>query len=265
MVGAEPGVDDRSLIWRSFSILDTFTTRDSSLGLAELAKRTGLPKSSVHRIASNLVRVGALERNQGDFRLGLHLFELGLLVPDQRRLRDASLPFMTDLYEVSREVVHLGVLNRRDVLYVVKLAGHNQVPLPTREGGRIPATCTSLGKAILAFSPRATVKSVIDSGLARRTPYSIVEPRVLVEQLAAVARSGLAYDREESVLGTVCIGAPIFGPGRRVRAAISVTGPIGRFQPDRMAAAVRVAALAISRQLAEGRLSDDGIPCARIP
>jgi IclR family acetate operon transcriptional repressor len=260
----EPGRDECSLISRTFSILDTFTTQDGSLGVAELAKRTGLPKTTVRRIASNLVRVGALEPNQGDFRLGLYLFELGLLVPDQRRLRDAALPFMTDLYEISKEVIHLGVLDGRDVLYIVKLAGRNQVPLPTREGGRMPATCTSLGKAILAFSPRATIKATIDSGLTRVTPYSIVEPSVLLDQLAQTARDGVAYEREESVLGTVCIGAPIFGRDRSVRAAISVAGPGSRFQPDRMAAAVRVAAFALSRQLAaEGRLNDGTIATAR--
>jgi IclR family acetate operon transcriptional repressor len=265
MVAREPAGDERSLILRTFSILDTFTTKDSSLGLAELAKQTGLPKTTVHRIASNLVRVGALERGDGDFRLGLYLFELGQLVPEQRRLRDAALPFLVDLYEASKEVIHLGVLAERDVLYVVKIAGHDQVPLPTREGGRMPATCTSLGKAILAFSPRATIKATIEGGLTRITPYSIVEPSVLLDQLAQIARDGVAYEREESVLGNVCVGAPILEPGRQVRAAISVAGPTSRFQPDRMAAAVRVAASATARRLANQRLNDGRSTAAGMP
>ena len=235
---------------RTFKILESFTDLDRSITLAELTRRTGLPKSTVHRIASDLAQMGMLERDGADFRLGIQLFELGQLVPDARRLREVALPFIEDLFEASREIIHLGVLSGRDILYLVKVAGHNQIPLPTRDGGRMPAHATSLGKAILAHSPRSVVMDVLSGGLRPVTPYTIAAPNVLLEQLAEIARTGVAYDNEESVLGTRCVGAAILDKHRRARAAISITGPSSRFDPQKYAAAVKVAASGISREVA---------------
>lgn len=252
-MAASPRGDPRSVLTRTFSILEAFTARDASLSLAELTRRTGFPKSTVYRIASELVDMGMLAREDesGGYRLGLQLFELGTLVPDQRDLRQVAIPYMEDLYEASKEVVHLGVLAAQDVLYIAKVAGHGQVPLPTRDGGRMPAHCTALGKAMLARSSRSTVVRVMEGGLPAVTRYTITVPKVLVAELAEVARAGVAFDREEAVLGSVCVAAAIIGPGGTARAALSVTGPSHRYDPVLMARAVRVAASAVSRQLGQ--------------
>ncbi len=234
---------------RVFRVLDAFGDTDRSLSAAEVVRRTGLPKSTVHRIIGDLVEAGMLERTGAGFCLGVHLFELGCLVPPQRRLREFALPFMEDLYEATHEVVHLGVLHGSDVLYLVKISGHDRVPLPTRDGARMPAHATGLGKAMLALSPRAAVREVLAGPLRALTPYTIVVPGVLLKELAEVARTGLAFDHEEAVVGVVCVAAPIFMPGSPTLAAISVTGPSHRFDPDRVASAVRLAAAAITRGL----------------
>jgi DNA-binding IclR family transcriptional regulator len=79
------------------------------LTLSELVACTGLPKTTVHRMALELVALGALERRNGGYALGPRLFELGQLVPRHRALRDVALPYMHDLYEVTRETVQLAV------------------------------------------------------------------------------------------------------------------------------------------------------------
>ncbi|NED58929.1 helix-turn-helix domain-containing protein, partial [Micromonospora aurantiaca] len=78
----------------------------------------GLPKSTAHRIALDLAEAGLLERDGARVRLGLRLFEIGQRVPRQRVLRDAAVPYMSDLREATRQTVHLAVLEGTEVVYV---------------------------------------------------------------------------------------------------------------------------------------------------
>lgn len=234
-------------------MLDAFGGDTSNLSLGELARRADLPKSTVHRIVGQLVQWGALERNGTGLRLGIRLFELGSVVSHQRELRDAAVPFMEDLYESTHETVHLGLLDRCEVVYVEKITGHRRVQVPTGVGRRMPCHCTGLGKAILAFSPPAVVDRVLRNGLRPRTCYTIVIPELLLEELDRVRAAGVAFDREESALGVNCAAAPIMNAAGVAIGAISVTGATSRLEPSRFASAVRTAALGLQRTLATPR------------
>lgn len=247
------GSDGRSVLERAFRVLNAFAPRDSRLSLAELSRRTSLPKGSLHRIAGQLIMVGALERVGDRYQLGLHMFEIARMVPVQLRLREATLPFMEDLYEATHETVHLGVLRDTEVIYIERIAGHRQVYCPTRVGGRMPAHCTSLGKALLAFSGPEVLERVVAGGLPALSPHTITVPRVLRQQIEQARADGVAFDNEETIRGLVCVAAPVMHH-RDVVAALSVTGPRARLNPRRLAPAVRTAALGASRSLSRARL-----------
>jgi DNA-binding IclR family transcriptional regulator len=232
-----------------FTILDAFRSGDTTVSLSELSRRTQLPKSTVHRITASLVEWGALKKTSCGFQLGMRLFELGGLVPLQSTIREAALPFMTDLYESTHETVHLGILDDVEVVYLDKVGGHRSMRLPSRVGGRMPAHCVGLGKAMLAYASPQAVDRVIARELEARTPYTITSPVLFIDALRQVREDGVAYDREEAKLGVCCVAAPILDASRAPVAAISVTGPTARFQPERYAAAVRTAALSLSRTL----------------
>lgn len=231
------------------SILAAFEDERADLGISELARRTGLAKSTTHRLVLELVRLGLLEPVGPGIRLGMRLFELGQLVPRQRTLKDAALPFMEDLREATQNNVHLAVLDGIEVVYVEILRVRNSQPLPSRVGGRMPAHATGVGKAILAFSGPEVVKARIDAGLPRRSPYTIIMPGALARELRTITETGVSYDRQESAVGIVCAAAPVFGEDGEVQAAISVTGRAERLDIERMSPAVRTAALALSRTL----------------
>ncbi len=243
------GVDRRSVLGRALVVLDAFGPGELTLPVAELVRRVALPKSTVHRLVADLVAHGLLERAGTEVCLGVHLFELGCRVPAHRRLRETGLPFMEDLYETTHQVVHLGILDGYDVLCTVRINGHADLGLPTGDGARVPAHASALGKAMLAFSPRAVLVRLLTVGLRALTPYTIVVPEVLVQDLAATCRTGVAFDREEAMLGAAAVAAPVLGPGHLVLGALSVTGPTQRFEPAHLAQAVRVAAAGIARQL----------------
>ena len=239
----------RSVLERAFTILGAYGPADRKLTLAELTRRTGIPKATVHRLAGELRELGVLEGERGVYRIGIRMFELGQLVPLQRDLRNAALPFMQDLFEATHETIHLAVLDGTDVLYIDKISGHRRVAAGSRVGGRLPAHCTAVGKAMLAVSPPGALDTLLAAGLAPRTAFTITNPSVLKRQLATAARAGVAYEREESDLGVTCVASPVYGFGRHVVAAMSITGPVGRLRPERYAPAVHLAALALSRRL----------------
>lgn len=236
-------------VGKALSLLDAFGHLDVSLGVSELARRTGIPKSTAFRLLAILEQRHLVERHGTRYLLGKRLFELGNRVSfcRPRSLRDNALPFLGDLYEFTHETVHLAILEGTDVLYLEKLFGHRQVRAPSAVGGRVPAYCSAVGKALLAMGPPETVRATLDRGLAARTGYTIVDPGMFKSELAAIREKGIAFDREESNIGVTCVAAPIVTRAGRVVGAVSICGPTGRFSPTEHANAVTQAVRGIGR------------------
>ncbi|RKS73220.1 IclR family transcriptional regulator [Actinomadura pelletieri DSM 43383] len=234
---------------RVVAVLTAFRADDDGLGAAELARRSGLPKSTAHRIALDLVDAGLLERRGERVRLGLKLFEIGQRVPRQRVLRDAAVPYMSDLREATRQTVHLAVLEGREVVYVEILGSSGGPRLPSQVGGRLPAHVTGVGKAILAYSPPEVVKSVLQADLVKTSERSVTAPGLLAKELERIRHEGVAYDREESGRGIVCAASPVLGPDGLALGALSVSGWSTKLRPSVVAPAVHTAALTLSRTL----------------
>ncbi len=245
----EQGLD--TVLGKAVALLRAFGTDDRLLPLAELVRRTGLPKGTVHRIAGDLVHHRLLEKTDHGYRLAGGLFELGMRAATERTLLEVAMPFLQDLYERTHETVHLGVRDGTEVVYVAKIGGHRQARSPSRTGGRMPMHCTALGKVLLAHADPAIRAAVLSGPLPRRTPHTIVAPGLLEQQLDRALENGLAFEREESTPGLLCVAAPVLQPdGATAVAAVSVTGPIGRFRPEAHQNAVRAAATALASTLA---------------
>ena len=190
--------------------------------LSEISHRVGLPKSTVHRLANQLCAVGWLERNSGGYRVGLRLLELGSVALQRTGLREAAFKHLHSLALRTGLVVHLGILDHGEVVYLDRVTT-TRVSLPTRVGGREPAYCTALGKVMLAFEDPASQASAL-AGMRRRTEFTVVEPRAIQAALDSARQTGIAYDREEAYKGLGCVASPI-RCGGRVIGALSVTGP----------------------------------------
>ncbi len=247
-----------TVLGKAVAILRAFRVDDRLLPLAELVRRTGLPKPTVHRVAADLVHHRLLDKTEHGYRLAGGLFELGMRAATERTLLELAMPFLQDLYERTHETVHLGVREGTEVVYVAKIGGHRQARSPSRTGGRMPMHCTAIGKALLAHAEADVRTAVLGGGLARWTPHTVVAPGLLEKQLARVLETGLSYEREESSPGLLCVASPVLDEtGRTALAAISVAGPVGRFRPEAHENAVRAAAASIAsvawRRLGERR------------
>jgi DNA-binding IclR family transcriptional regulator len=232
---------------RAAAILGAFDATHRDLTLGALVARCGMPRSTTHRTAEKMIRLGWLDKPKDRYRIGNRLFEIASLAPIRIELREAVLPFLQDLHSAAKTTVQLGVLDGTEILVVEKITGHRPMPMLSQVGGIIPAHCSALGRAILAYCDTATIESVLGAGLTPRTPRTLTSAVAVMRELAAIPARGWAIDREEGNIGVTCVAAPIFGPLGDVVAALSVTGPTALVRPDRIGPAVRLAAAAASR------------------
>lgn len=246
------GVGRRSMAGRALALLGAFDAAHPRLRLSELSRRADLPLATAHRLAAELVSWGALERDAaGCFTIGLRLWEAATLAPATGRLREAALPFMQDLYETTRENVHLAVHDGFDALYVEKLSGHRSVPVISRIGGRLPMHCTGVGKALLAHADPAFVRGYLDRPLTRATPYTITERARLLRELRVTAARGYALTSEEMTLGSCSVAVAIPSVGPEPAGALGVVVRSVRTDLHRLVPDLRAAADAIARRPAD--------------
>jgi IclR family acetate operon transcriptional repressor len=237
-----------STVLQAFRLLDLFDGKHGELSLIELAHGLAKPKSTTHRLAADLVRAKALERTTRGYQLGMKLFEYGTQVPNQRRIREASMPFLQDLRELTNLTANLATRDGSEIVYIEKLVSRTTVVPHTRSGGRLPVHCTALGKALLAFAPSDEISAFLELPLARVTSHTIVESRLLRRELAEIRRSRLAFDNEESEMGLFCVAAPIVVRDKVV-ASISVTGATAQEHTRTVAPTVAAVARALTRSL----------------
>jgi DNA-binding IclR family transcriptional regulator len=207
----------RTVTSKVLAILGAFDSGHPQLTLTELAGRSGVPLSTVHRLVGELEEWQALSRApDGRLRVGLRLWELGQLAPS--RLQDLAHPWLQELFASTGENVHLAVRDGMEVLYVDKVAGRRAVPIVSRTGGRLPMHPTGVGKALLAFEPDWFVRSYLARQLERPTPHTITEPGRLARELATVRAQGYALTYEEMTLGSCSAAAPVLVDGRAMAA-----------------------------------------------
>ncbi|MFE5027471.1 IclR family transcriptional regulator [Streptomyces sp. NPDC056656] len=233
---------ERTVLGRAADIMAAFNDGRQVLSLGDLCERTRLPKSTLHRLADQLCGVGWIERDPGGYRVGLRMFELGNLAATGSRLQEAALPHLQALSARTGMAAQLGVLDRAEVVYLERVTA-GPLRLPTRRGGRKPAHCTALGKALSAFDDDA-VDGVLDAPMPRRTERTITDPLQLRSELQQVRELGVAFDRGEGYEGLGCVAVPVHD-GDRVVAAVSVTGPLGQLRWAALAEAVQGTAAAV--------------------
>lgn len=232
------------------AILDAFDADHTALTLSELARRTDLSLSTTHRLVSELLAWGGLERGADQrFRIGLHLWEVASMAPRGLGLREAALPYMSDLYEATHENVQLAVREGVEVVFVERIAGRHAVPVLTRVGGRFPMSATGVGLVLLAYAPADVQERALAGPMERFTRLTVVDPLRLRRVLAEVRRSGLAVSDRQVTMDALSVAAPVTGADGEIVAALSVVVQADGAQPQALAPAVRAAARGISRVL----------------
>ncbi|MEU0878177.1 IclR family transcriptional regulator [Lentzea sp. NPDC005914] len=236
------------VIGRALQLLDAFDAEHRELTLSGLARRAKMPLSTAHRLMQELCAFGAVERgDDGLYRVGLRLWEIGSLAPRGPGLRETALPFMEDLSRVTGENVQLAVREGAEVVFVERIAGSGAVPVLTRVGGRFALTATGVGLVLLAHAPAEVQEEVLGGPIDRYTAKTVTDPGPLRRMLAAVRSNGFSISDRQVTMDALSVGAPIHDRHGEVVAAVSLVVRHGSTAPHALARLVRTSAQAISR------------------
>jgi IclR family KDG regulon transcriptional repressor len=220
---------------KAINIVEILASKaDVGISLAELSSQINMPKSSTHRYLVTLQELGLAERRDGDrFSLGPKLIEIAVAFLAKSDLRNESQAVMNELAEETGETIHLALPSGTEVVYIAKVESRQSLGMSSHIGSRLPMYCTSLGKAILAFSSPDLLESVLSNEMVARTDHTITSPAVLRADLVAVRSRGFALDNEENETGIRCVGAPVLDYSSKPIAAVSISGPCERITPVR--------------------------------
>jgi DNA-binding IclR family transcriptional regulator len=234
-------------------VLNCFDGR-TPLSLKEIGKRTELPESTLFRVLLTLERHDYLQQHRdGTYQLAPKLI-YGWLVQEADRVREKARSEMERLAHRFDETVSLAYLFDDRIHVLDCMETFHEIRMTNKIGRVLPPHCSAMGKAITAFQERSLQDRILEVyGLTARTAHTIVDRRKLFEELDEVRRTGVGYDREESIIGGLCMGAAIQpAGGRAVVAAVSVSTPLVRMSGEReseIRVAVRKSAEAIAKLL----------------
>lgn len=251
---------ESSQLVKVFGLLEATAGHPDGRSLAELASEVSLAKPTAHRLLKTLVAMGYMERmGNGVYRQTAQLKRVVSGSDDARLVRVAE-PLLRELHARTRETVNLGVLRVGRIVYLHVLESPQPLRRIVNPSMTDPFASTALGRAIVAQLPEERQRFLLlTTALEKRTPETVVDHDEILAAMREVTRVGHAIETNQTDLGVMCVGAPVFD-AEGVAAAVSVSVPTVRAaEPQRSAlvTAVRETAAELSRRLTEAPRSED--------
>jgi DNA-binding IclR family transcriptional regulator len=252
-----------SAISRVVMVLDTFSFEAPFLSLSEIADRAGIPMSSAHRIVSELVEHGLLERMPDrSYRVGNRLWEMGSRTPGALGLREIALPYLHAIQSRVRQHTQLLVRSGLDILVIERLSSRDAVVNASIVGGRTPMQLSSSGVVFLANAEEDLVPAILERGLAPITPFSLRTEDELRDAVARAQKDGFAVSTGWIFEESRGIAVPVRGSQEVIVGTVSVVVPNDGTPVDDLVRLLRLAAEGISEALLRSYLPP-GHPHAR--
>ena len=225
----ESGTGTSQSLERGLAILSAFYSDRPLIGVSELSRELALSRSTAHRYIATLARLGYLQQDPDSkrYRLGPKVLDLGFSAINSMDVREISAPHLRRLSDETGHTVNLAILDGTDVVYIERCRtaqpGQRDIDLNLHVGARLPAYCTAMGKAILAFVPEDRREAIIERiDFVSRGPNTITDPAEFRAELERIRVSGFAVNDEELAYGLRSIAAPIQAHSGEVLAALNL-------------------------------------------
>jgi IclR family transcriptional regulator, KDG regulon repressor len=216
---------------RAFAILEQIARNREGIGLAELSKRVGLHNSTTFHLLKTMVALGYIRQSKQTkrYRIGRPLFTLAAGALDEIELVSLATPILEELSAATGESGHFAVRSGDAVVVIAKTSGSGAFQLTDRVGVVRPAHCTALGKVLLAaLAPEQLDRFLQGRELTTHTARTITEPELLRQDLAEVARTGMAFDDGEFSAEVRCVAVPVRDFTGQIAGALGISGPVWR-------------------------------------
>jgi IclR family acetate operon transcriptional repressor len=221
---------------RGLTLLGIIAEADG-LSLTTIAQRAGIAPSTAHRILNTLKSAGFVQcvGSQGHYLIGVKAFKVGAAFLRNRKLVDTGRSIIRRLMEATGETASIGIEKDDYIVFISQMESHQAIRAFHRPGSRGSLHASSIGKAILAsLSDEAVAQRLHRVGMPKFTEHTIVDPDVLLEDLAVARRRGWAVDDQERAEGMRCVGAAVFNEYGEVMGGISISGPMVRMSDERL-------------------------------
>jgi IclR family transcriptional regulator, pca regulon regulatory protein len=222
---------------RGFTILSALSENPTPLSLTEIARKTGLSRSTAQRFVYTMENLGLLVRNGGDktFRLGPKMISMGLYIAHNLDVNKVALPYMREVAAETGESVGLGLLSGEEIIYANVVKTTHLLSIEMRIGDRFPVYCTSLGRVFLASLPQPQLEQILkNKELRPLTRRTITDKAGLRQELNKVRIQGFSINDEETHLGLRSVAAPVRSALGEVIAAVNIIVPTIRSSKDEM-------------------------------
>jgi IclR family acetate operon transcriptional repressor len=222
---------------RALSIIETLAEDDQGYRLSDLAIRTGLSTSTVHRLLATLEsrRFVQFDRAESKWHVGARSFTVGATFARRRNFSAQAIPYLRKLRDLTRETANLAVVDDEFIIVLTRMESREIMRSLTKVGGRVAMVTSGVGKAVLATYSDEDVATIIrHHGMPRLTEKSIVRPSDLFKELKKIREQGYAIDDEEAQMGLRCVAAVVYDNCAEPLAAISVSGMTSRVTDERL-------------------------------
>lgn len=211
---------------RGLDVLEALANRGRPMTVSEVASAVGIPRPTVFRLLATLQERNWIYKESTYYRLGFKCFQLGAVAGAGLEIRTHALPHLVQLRDETGLNVQIAKLEDWRVVYLERVLAQNLTQkTPSRAGAILPAHCTGLGKALLAYKNMETVASWAErEGLEGFTPATIVTIPDLISELFRIRERGYSTEQGEREPGISCIAAPVYDFTGEVVAALSVAG-----------------------------------------
>ena len=223
---------------RALRLLEILGEDEEGYRLTDLATRSGLSPSTVHRLLTTLQKRRFVQFDQSDgmWHVGRQAFQIGSTFARQRNFVAPALPFLRKLRDQTRETANMGVADDGQIIFLAQVESREIMRAITRVGGSTPMVNSGMGKAILAAYGAADVGTIVAThGMHKLTPRSITRASDLREELNRIRQQGYSVDDEEYLTGLRCVAAVVYNHQAEPLCAISVSGLSQRLTEDRIA------------------------------
>lgn len=220
---------------RGLAVIRAFSQHRRQQTIADLARRTGLPRATVRRCLYTLEQLGYVASDGRFFSLRPKILTLGFSYLSSRPLAEVAQPFLERVSHATLESSSLTVLDGDDIIYIARSASRRVMSVALNVGSRLPAYCTSMGRVLLAALSEEEFKAYLQRvALKRMTQHTIATRTELTKLIKQVRERGFAISDQELELGLRSIAVPVRDVTGKVVAAMNVGLHAARATPAEM-------------------------------
>ncbi len=210
---------------KALAIVEVMKSMKTEVTLSMLSYKLGMAKSTIYGLLNTLKVFGYIQQSpiNGTYKIGTKFYEVGCYVESRWDVKKIANPYIEELSVEIDETIHLAVLDDYSVLYIGKNESNKSIRIVSKEGIKLPAYCTGIGKVILAYLPDKEICHYLKNiELEKFAKNTITDKEKLKKELCTIKRNGFAYDNEEIMNNLFCIAMPIYNQNGEVHYAISI-------------------------------------------